>query len=253
MKKTLITAILLLGTAFCAQAEEEVQNPTVEVYNFRADGSLVIWQGAHLALSDFRVVTSNGKDTDVSKDIALLGKNEQYYDYLCPDVNLDNPNLDDPWWSLSYTVENVSTDKVQITSLLLNMYGMHGTLTEDPQPINDSVTAYLTPGYIYSDNTFSDTQAEITLTGTGDHGISGGSLTMKLPTGFTLNPGEDITIFMTVKAPHNSTDEHTNLFVGIKSFELAGYYTPGETVPEPTTATLSLLALVGLAARRHRK
>lgn len=253
MKKTLITAILLLSAAFFAQAEEEVLNPTVEVYNFRADGSLMIWQGAHLALNDFRVVTSNGKDTDVDKDFALLGREEQYYDFLCPDVNLDNPSLDDPWWHLSYTVENVSNDKVQITSLLLNMYGMHGTLDGDPQPINDNVTAYLTPGCIYANDTFSSTQTEITLTGTGDHGISGGSMTMKLPSGFTLNPGEDITIFMTVRAPHNSAAEHTNLFVGIKSFELAGYYTPGETVPEPTTATLSLLALAGLAARRRRK
>ncbi len=253
MKKTLTTALLLLGAIFSAQAEEQVLNPTVEVYNFRADGSLIIWQGGHLALNEFHVVTSNGKDSDIDKDIALLSKEEQYYDFLCPDVNLDSPTLDDPWWTLSYTVENVSNDKVQITSLLLDMYGMHGTLTEDPQPINDSVIAYLTPGYIYGDNTFSYTQTEITLTGTGDHGISGGSLTMKLPTGFTLNPGEDITIFMTVRAPHNSAAEHTNLFVGIKSFELAGYYTPGETVPEPTTATLSLLALAGLASRRRRK
>lgn len=30
-------------------------------------------------------------------------------------------------------------------------------------------------------------------------------------------------------------------------------YTPSKTVPEPTTATLSLLALAGLAARRRRK
>lgn len=246
--------MMLLSAAFFAQAEEEVLNPMVEVYHFRAEGNLEIWQGkGHLELSDFHVTTSNGKSTDVDRDFALLGKDEQYYDFLCPDVNLDNPNLDDPWWHLSYTVENVSNDKVQITSLLLNMYGMHGTLVEDPQPINDDVTAYLTPGYIYSDSEVNYTQTEIKLTGTGDHGLSGGTLTMKLSEGLTLNPGEDITIFMTVRAPHNSTDEHTNLFVGIKSFELAGYYTPGETVPEPTTATLSLLALAGLAARRRRK
>lgn len=254
MKKTLISAMMLLSTAFFSQAKEAVQNPTVEVYHFRADGSLAIWQGAHLALNDFRVVTSNDKDTNVDKDIALLGKEEQYYDYLCPDVNLDNPKLDNPWWNLSYTVANMSDDKVKITSLLLNMYGMHGTLEDDPQPINGDVTAYLTPGYIYANNKFSYTTTEIKLTGTGDHGLSGGTVVMQLPTGFTLNPGEDITIFMTVAAPHNSADEYTNLFVGIKSFELAGYYTPGETVPEPTTATLSLLALAaGLAARRRRK
>ena len=32
-----------------------------------------------------------------------------------------------------------------------------------------------------------------------------------------------------------------------------GSYTPSDPVPEPTTATLSLLALAGLAARRRRK
>lgn len=33
----------------------------------------------------------------------------------------------------------------------------------------------------------------------------------------------------------------------------SGSYTPSDSVPEPTTATLSLLALAGLAARRRRK
>ena len=251
MKRMLFVLVVLLGFVAVAPAQE-VQNPIVERYLFHDDGTLEYWQGGHLVMSDFRVTTSNDKDTDVDADRALLSNEEgNYYNALCPDINLDNSELEDPFWSLSYTVENVSTDKVQITNLMLHMYGMHGSLGEDPQPISGDVVIEVIPGYVYQGQEKVFTSDTITLQGSGDYGLSSGVEVMDLPTGFALNPGESITIFLTVRAPHEASANYTNLFVGIKDFELSGSYT--KTVPEPTTATLSLLALAGLAARRRRK
>ena len=41
--------------------------------------------------------------------------------------------------------------------------------------------------------------------------------------------------------------------VGNKQTDITSMFNATYTVPEPTTATLSLLALAGLAARRRRK
>lgn len=255
MKSTLTTAALLLGAAFSAQAASE--SILTEVYRIRANGDLFAWQSSHLTMSDFLVTTSDGKSTDVDKDAALLAysTNEQdigqRYDSLCPHVNLDSEEAS--WWTLSYTVTNSSEDIVRVTSLVLDMYAMHGTHDATPEPIKDDVIATLLPGYEYHNQTGSFTETNITLKGTGDYGVSDGSTTLLLPTGFILNPGENLTIYMTVSAPHNEGSDYTNLYVGLKGFEFSGYFVSSSNVPEPATATLSLLVLAGLATRRRRK
>ena len=66
----------------------------------------------------------------------------------------------------------------------------------------------------------------------------------------TLNLGSSVS-FKTISfsADANTTQEFSNMSLSIAKVATP----PSDNVPEPTTATLSLLALAGLAARRRRK
>ncbi len=65
-----------------------------------------------------------------------------------------------------------------------------------------------------------------------EQGISAGSFTISLPSG---------------------SADNIQTWTGTVSADDIANPTPAPSVPEPTTATLSLLALAGLAARRRRK
>ena len=81
---------------------------------------------------------------------------------------------------------------------------------------------------------------------------STGTLTMNLgESGVTLNAGETYTLNLKITGVNNAE----NVVDTNGGFVHIGTITANVTqiVPEPTTATLSLLALAGLAARRRRK
>ena len=81
-----------------------------------------------------------------------------------------------------------------------------------------------------------------TIKGNGTANPGNGVVTFNLETDIELAVNESIAIsFDVVKGTSNP-----GCFLGLKSISAA-------MVPEPATATLSLLALAGLAARRRRK
>ncbi len=81
-----------------------------------------------------------------------------------------------------------------------------------------------------------------------------GAATTYTTTGVTLTAGQEYKLTLTVA---KDTSTYENLALGIGAIGLNGTVVstpaPGGAIPEPATATLSLLALAGLAARRRRK
>lgn len=196
----------------------------------------------------------NGGTSEALQKMIIAGANQNDINDMLPYLNLGE-ETDDSWY-IEYTIFNQSADSiVTITDYSLTLYAMHYQGDEQHTAYDGNVTINLTPGY-HTDTNHSNSQATVVLVGSntsGEAGVSSGTITTELENEFSLKPGEAITLYATVSAPAH--DEHANgyLYVGIKGFELAGTASPISVVPEPTTATLSLLALAGLMARRRRK
>lgn len=147
-----------------------------------------------------------------------------------PDVNVGNGGT----WTLSFTATNESSEAITLTGMNLGLFSFNaGGATQG-----------------------NDTKRTITLTLSGDltgvkqHetvGASTGSLgtvALTLDNAVEISAGKSITFDLTV-----SRVTEMGTFVGLNSATVKTM----QLVPEPTTATLSLLALAGLAARRRRK
>ena len=257
MKRVLTT--LLASVALITSAAAE----SLEKGYISATGGLDLYANSpDLEMSDFQlqINNSNGSsqntdETDV-KDLTFTPAEQQNRDHLLPsiDMHADPTETGIPSsWTLSYTFTNTSNDKVyHVQNLRLNLYAMHQEADGKLHPINGEITANVHPGYIYKDGTGSLTSVDCKIEGTGDGGVVGGSSVIKLPTGFTLKPMETITLFVNVSGTSFYHEAECQLYIGIEGFELSGEVIP-LAVPEPTTATLSLLALAGLLARRRRK
>ncbi len=136
---------------------------------------------------------------------------------------------------------------------------------------NDEGTPYPLGSYI--ENNGSNPQFELTMvvknhngdvvaTRTKVHTYSIEDETAIYATGFGFTTEEnpelqlqdDFTLDITVKGIDANVTEDSSFYVSVNQIQLMGK-APKDVVfvPEPTTATLSLLALAGLAARRRRK
>ena len=196
--------------------------------------------------------TSGGESDSELQKLLIAGKLQNDINDMLPNINLGYKSQDS--WYVEYTLKNTSQNSIiTITDYRINLYAMHFNDDDGHTAIDGNVEVLLTPGY-WDGSTHSMSQTTVNLTGsnsTDEAGVSHGMLVTDLIQAFTLNPGDEIKIFTTVMAPIH--DEHVNgyLYIGLEGFQLAGTASP--IVPEPTTATLSLLALAGLAARRRRK
>lgn len=146
-------------------------------------------------------------------------------------------------WTATFNFENVdkaltSLDSIDLGVVLFNSNGVYqtsqavwtGNITF-AATITDSTTALQLGTFTYTlepEKGRSSTPFAITLTGKSIDLTNVSSFNMELKLTETLSSGT---------------------FAGLKTMGFNG--TP--VVPEPTTATLSLLALTGLAARRRRK
>lgn len=141
-------------------------------------------------------------------------------------------------WTLTLTIKNEGEQSLQISALTLSAFTFSGQ-----GDFNNGV----------QDITFTVAKSETTIGSTDVAFPSGGANNGDSPTlgdyGVTLTPftieqGKNaiITITASEKVDRNGT------FVGLQGISFTT-----NVVPEPTTATLSLLALAGLAARRRRR
>ncbi len=233
MKKT-ITLALLLGAAVCAQAAELTLTPS--------DGEF-----ASTAGTGGNAFTGNGASTN-------------YVNTFTPVLtNLGNGGS---WtWTATFDLAEAAT----IDSLKAGVLTFSTGGSSQGAPRSGSYTFSILDAQGTSLATSGAT--DVTFSGTGGYGSgslsatvdyaansisegSGAVLTFS-PADLTLEAG---TYTLTLEVSDGNR-EGSGYLAGLHSAQVA--YTPatsaGDNIPEPTTATLSLLALAGLAARRRRK
>lgn len=217
MKKTIVALMALAGVAMA------------DDYTGTFDGKSFVTSGA-LTLSEITCTP------DSYKTPSFLGKDVPAgTTYIAPDINMNAGS-----WTLSAKITNDSEEAITLSSVTFDafMFTGAGEQHEDDGKVRQvsftlggslagTVTKEFT-GKIDGVN-YRDTDADAIIT---------------LTAPVTIEAGKDITFTLTVA----KGAENGGSYVGLKG---ATFSTPA--VPEPTTATLSLLALAGLAARRRRR
>ena len=159
-------------------------------------------------------------------------KNEAYQNSFSPDAQLrdstQGATLPDSW-TMNFTVTNNSGADITLTGFTFDTYGYFGggedrnTVAKVTLTLNKVTTELFELGKQGATTT-------ATLTFTGDNAI-------------TIGAKDSVNLALTMNGadPYNT---YTGITAGSVTYAI---------VPEPATATLSLLALAGLAARRRRK
>lgn len=143
-------------------------------------------------------------------------------------------------WTLTFNVNNTTSRDIVLTSLTLDAFLFNGggdsqsADTNLPRPVSYTLTSG------------TDTVASTTVAYANCQNEWEDDAVFSFGEGVTLAANSTATYTLTVSNAQTATAYGT--FVGLKG---ATFTTAA--IPEPTTATLSLLALAGLAARRRRK
>ncbi len=228
MKKTLI---LLCSLAAAAQAADVTLSYTSGTWT--ADGAAI-----------------TATELDGATSLKASGYTTSFY---LPDINVGNGNT---WtFTLNFTVSSdVTIDSVNVAFLTAN--GSNATQYSDRLG-TDTLTlsgASMTDISVTKDVTYkgdaSANAAAYDINTAGDPSDGAGkSVTSALGQVLTQTAGE--TYSLSIQATKGA--ETNGYFVGIGAIQFNEVVAPTPAVPEPATATLSLLALAGLAARRRRK
>jgi len=231
MKKTLITLLALAGVAAADTT-----------------GAITLWD------TGFSVTTTGdnaGQWTLSDEDKALFTSSDWVLkkadgtDLLSTTTNASelrpNTNVGSAHgWSLDFTLTNTSEDTFVITSLTFDTltFTSEGAYQGKDTPRDFEFT--LTCG----EKTVTSSNWTISGTNPGSDSPTNGIVTLEFTEGIELTANEKVAVSFDV-AKGTSND---GCFLGLKSITASG-----QLIPEPATATLSLLALAGLAARRRRK
>ena len=238
MKKTIIALMALVGVASATESDitpitlgvtfDDCAQATASAVTLSVEG-VMTGSVASLVQTD----TTNGVSLKIS---GAAGRDKAVF---TPDTNVG----DGTPWTATFNFENVdkaltSLDSINLGVVLFSGGGDYQTSyaswTGDitfAATITDSTTASQLGTFAYTltpESGRGSTPFNITLSGTSIDLTDVSSFNMELKLTETLGTGT---------------------FAGLKTMGFTG--TP--VVPEPTTATLSLLALAGLAARRRRK
>ena len=158
---------------------------------------------------------------------------------LTPNQNIGNGAGNS--WTLTFTLNNTTAADIVLSSITLDTFLFNGGGNAQ------SADTYARP-VAYTLTSGADTVATTTVACANSGQNWEDNAVLSLGEGVTLAAGSSATYTLTVSNAQTGTTYGT--FVGIKGATITGE-TPA--IPEPTTATLSLLALAGLAARRRRK
>ena len=228
MKKTLITLLALTSVASADYTGAQLDSWLTEVLDYRDNSAYTLT----FSLSDgFNVTDGWGILLTLNSNNWVLLHQEGRY------VGLGESGARP---SDSYaTRENAEVDYIDMDEVPVT--------TVDPETQEETTTTQADyNGWIYDSETYKTGLAGYTFTVYGSSGSSIISVTL---------PGEN---GRTMQFQRNGFINPTGLDFGYENaaiFKTASItYDHGtHTVPEPATATLSLLALMGLAARRRRK
>lgn len=154
---------------------------------------------------------------------------------LVPNVQMNNNNAG---WTVTFSF--TASQDITISSLDLGFQFVTGTGTRHGNTDTKSGTATVTlaAGESTSTADFSFTRPQADKNGTPTADLQSGALDTPL----TVKAGETFTVTVNAKAPNTG-----GTFLGLSQMSLTG-----EVVPEPATASLSLLGLAALMLRRRR-
>lgn len=158
-----------------------------------------------------------------------------------PDVNVGNGGS----WTLTFTIQNLhETDVMTLNSVTLQavLFDSAGKFQPGGTPRNITFTLGVQGG-----ETMGST-AKV-LNGTGANTDAGraenlNTVIINLENALEIAAKDSVTLTLTATRTNEGNGQGT--FVGLKGASF-------QFIPEPTTATLSLLALAGLSVRRRRK
>ncbi len=251
MKKTLIIACsLLAGTALADETPQTLNTATFNRTGTAATDVSVLNTSTDLTLSFTSLSISGENNTDFRNVNANT---------LTPNINVGNG--DNKSWTMTFSLQNDGDSTITINSITLSAFGTNGSNSVQTIGAGVAVTDSSTiVGYEDNDQNkpvdFSITDAEAQAINMGMNGSNAGDIAANRTTTFTLTTpwvieaGQSVTF--DVKAENSNIIPYTSgTYAGINQLQFNG--TVAAAVPEPTTATLSLLALAGLAARRRRK
>jgi len=155
-----------------------------------------------------------------------------------PKIRLDEKSDGAYYWTITATVQNTIESAITLNSLSVELFSC--TAGGEAQSHHKSVLVDLTLG------TESEKEQALTLAASKAYN-DGASLTLASP--IILGKDESVDVSIKIYRPDTYIDGYdSHTYAGLHSVTI-GY----KLIPEPTTATLSLLALAGLAARRRRK
>lgn len=156
--------------------------------------------------------------------------NPNYQNTFSPSAQLRTGTND--CWTLNFTVTNTGEETLNLTRFTFDVYGINGGGSDKSGDPSVKVS-------------FDETSSCILKLGiVGNTSVA----TLDL-TDMTLSANESISLAVTMAAQPAAEDNY-NTYSGIKSGSVT--YSVA-SIPEPTTATLSLLAMGGLTLRRCRK
>jgi len=182
-----------------------------------------------LKFTDLEITAATGA---TSTSYGGTGTNELNPTSIRPNVNVCQKDVSTNTYTLSFYVENKSQMSLAIANITLDAFGYSSTGVAHTAGTPE---ANFSLAYTLNENPFTITANEINVYSDATVNFDLGN------NAITLGAGEKVTFSLTV-----SKNDGNGSFVGLKSATF-------KVVPEPTTATLSLLALAGLAARRRRK
>ncbi len=217
MKKTLIALMALAGVA------------TADEYIGTFDGKTFIFSNGPITLENIQC------SPDDYKTPTYLGDNVgTETTYIAPNINMNAGS-----WTISCKVKNNSDIAITLGSVTLDafMFTGAGIQHEDDGKVRD---VSFTLGGDFDGSvveTFTGKDNEVKFRNTDT------DATISFTAPVTIDAGKDVSFTLTVA----NGGENGGSFVGLKGATFTSV-----TIPEPATATLSLLALAGLAARRRR-
>lgn len=261
MKKTIFALLSLVGVAMGTTTEFTITRGESATWgSATTPGTGITFTDTDDTLTLTYLYTSMGTGGSASVSGSWeTPTNAKYAGSYAPKVQLQSGSADS--WSLTFSVTNSGEKAITLNQITLDTYGINGgggdknayieitpTLTH-VNTLTDVKTVYNNSNFYINPD---DTGWVLDTTGTStvfnlDYGGRTHEACFKIAQGLTLDAGKSATLTFTLSSPKSY-----NTFAGLTGGSVS-YTTASASVPEPTTATLSLLALAGLAMRRRRK
>ncbi len=225
MKKTIITLLALAGVASANYSGTFAweANTTPEFTFINAPGITLTVTGMKI------------DDTSVDFDTASPKANNLVSKALTPNTNVGNGGT----WSIDFTISNASAQALTMKAITFDAFAYNnGGDAQNADTYTRAISFALT-GAVDASVVHSFTNVDTDGDGYANdyYWNSNPTITFSAPLEIAAGDAADFTLTV-------SKSDSKGCFIGLAGATL---------VPEPTTATLSLLALAGLAARRRRK